>query len=653
MARRGVRDAVAETVEARALEAEDDLAAAIAEARAALGVVRMLDALDASRADGELGALDAAAVAQLYDDLCDAVRDEDVRVVERVAAAVGDEFAARGERAAAGRDAVASADAAGSAGILLHDDASRWMWGEDAPPKLRHRRARAGGVARAVERVVRPGRRFTTHERAMCWSAIVWAFAVAALGVAWMRSTVIFVNAQRRPVVQNVFVEKQELELPALTICPTDSHRLPTFHDFPRPQFLGSPWLTLRLYHENARIADGSGNVVAFPDTKSLIQTTIVADGDVAACERDTDVLNPFVHISRESPPPNEPPAAFLACRRCITIGRDKPIVVKGFTAQTSGQVGGLQVELVTSRAPYFCLYPQARASNFIVFDALIFEIFDKLDELIDRGILNLNNADRDATQQGLGNIIYPSILFYDSGPSPEGGEPPPVRPVDFDGPSSFYCGVYLFSGLWYPTTTEKVSWTYNKSGTGWWERDIGSGLGPYFDTSVYQESLEAVAPSRKPRSDPVIYKGLPDFDVYLTDSEEPLNANLNSSTRAATLGSNTITFLRLSKETDLDRRIQYNPTLTSTARLVKVKHTEEEVRLAFIRYQMDISFTSLVVSEIVTRPSYNFPAYLADLSNYFGIFIGHSVFTLLILLLTRVATGWRAEFVQSSASSL
>lgn len=642
---RTLHEAVLAALELRALEAEDECADAIHEARAALPVLRLLRLLEACNAavagdDERADAGAAAALAQLNEDLCDALRARSVPVIDRVAAAVREELAVRGAGAAAEAAGLASFDKSCGGRILIGDqqshdasESSEDVWAEPRGYGRAVKRARRGvrGSALALKRAAIPGRRRTTVERALCASVVAWALAFLGVGAVWLRFTLQFVDAQRHPVVQRELVQSDALVIPALTFCPSMGPSLPTFYDFPTSEFRGSPWLTVRLYADNSQ-----KGIMEYPDTKGLIRDTVVTTGDAEACERETAVLDPSVHVVRVHAPKGTLPRS--ECQRCITVGLEKRVVVERVASPGFRAAEGLRMEIVSSMAPNYCFYPQSKRGNSRVLEYIQNELINNFDELIDRGTLALHGADYNA-----------SFLLR------KRVEPAPVRSAHFRRSASFFCGVYLFSGLWYPTSTSNVSWAYNLTGTGWWEQSNGPSVVPYFNATSMNDIDVSSKADPKDVATHVRRSGRRrnvTLNMFVTDVDEPLNAKLNTSDQAAMLLPDALNVIRPSKEIGTDGYATYSARSSGALRLRQPLVRGKVAQVGFHRYVVDVTFGSFMVPNIQSRKSYEASEYLADLANVFDIFIGQSVFALVVLALTAATVGRWTEFVQSAAPS-
>lgn len=658
------RNAVSATVELHALEAEDDFAAAIDESRSALRALSLLSTLEAHNAqvagiDDREDRTGALMLAQLNEDLCDAIRAQSAEIIDRAAAAVKEELVVRGisESAHDGCSLVSSNDSLNNesekkGGALLvgcgkDRPEEQPVWGDKrgelslAERGSRDVKRHAWGLWKAVNF----GSRRTTYARATWCNIFAWTMAFLGLALTSTWQTVSFISSDREPMSARVPSKVEDLKLPELTFCLNPGHSMPSFYDLPNSQFRGVPWLTVRLYQDSSDLG-----VVEFPNTKGLIHESVVSNGDREVCRRETEALNPMVHTMRTSTNATNGQAADPTCQRCITIGHNEQIAATSRSPQYLDPTDGLRVELVASRVPYRCFYPQARDVNFRVLDDIYKEVYTNIEELVERGILDLNGADPEETieiRPG-SSTRYRKIFFYDQ------QESNAARPADFEGPDSFACGVYLFSGLWYPTSVKNVSWTYNKTGTGWWEQNNDPGFGPYFnstsshDAAARQPELfNFEAPSGAPRGGPVTYTGIPTLNVFIGNASNSLGSNPSSSDGIALLSPGTTTVTRLKKGLDDLDMLQYEAKSWPSIRLEQAVRTAPRSQTAFFRFQLDIAYESRLELIVDESAIYQSTGYAADLANYFGIFTGQSVFALVVGGLSGLIIGWGSEYVE------
>lgn len=608
-----LRAAVGRALEAPALVAEDDFAAALHEARVAVEVVRLLSLFE-ERASAAVGLVES-----LWVELCEACCARDVRVLERVLGVVRQEMKRAGvvvERpSVGGRSSVSTATSPSvsvSASLVKAKAANAWgdVFGKDEcvlSEDIREEVGRAQNSDSAADSASR------------C-SVAVWTVALLGLAVAWVWITLVFVDARREPAVQFQTISNDQMALPALTVCPKfASGSFPSFWDMPRAGLLGSPLFTVRLYKDGA--SDSVSNpVVSFPDTRSYVEDQVITNGDVDECRARSDRFDPNVHREVNSEARAMPPP--IMCRRCLTIGRRNPIVVQKPVGSEPYPRGGLRVEVVASRVLDFCFFPVSRFTSYHrIYKEIINEILANIDRLVDDGILNLDNADASPVALETVFFSYHSL------------ERPSLAP-DADTDISVACGVYLYSGIWFPTTVKKVSWKFNTSGDGWWKRVIGPGFGPYPNLTTMSASGRP-AQSRDPASGALQRFGPPIFELFATDESESIDANMSRSQFIGPIDPDTLTSLMISKEIDRAGAIVYKSTSDMRARLDAIRTTTGEARTSFFRLQFDISYSSVLVQRAVSRSTYLWASYFANMSNVFGIFTGTSVFSLVVGVLS------------------
>lgn len=450
------------------------------------------------------------------------------------------------------------------------------------------------------------------YNQAICLNIAAGLVSFILLAVALSFLISAFVRAQRHPFLQAKYTNSSELQVPIVTICA----RFPDVHTFYKgagavdKRFTGLPIVTLTRY-EHVQ----SGEEISYPDTEKLLDERVLG-ANRTYCERRLSVMDSRRFSDGIGLGPRVAPDR---CSSCLRLGFKKNITLRADKASNTLNFAGVRLDFAISGLFSFCRFERDRTQNGVL-GLFAKELYSRKDDLLRTGVIS--------DPEGKANFSNPNVF----------GWPTLQIHPDLEGDSNnfavdFYCNVYFFSGIYYPTANNDVGFVYNSTLRFWNRNPLKKG--PFLNSFPREAQGtgvgEALKRLRKPSNDTLVsWLSVVSLDVYMEDIKEvdkSPTATVNQTAFVGTVDANRDASFKVRiSQSVLGRR-----EIVVTSRVDNHRLPPPNFPKPSSQSRIELDFSRYFVESLDTTRNFPVALFVADLLNYISLFTGLSFYTLVV----------------------
>lgn len=442
------------------------------------------------------------------------------------------------------------------------------------------------------------------EERHFCLTTVAWTVAVIGMMITIGFLAGDFMQAQKNFAIQVERSVISELDLPAITVCSSMPH-LPTFAQYPIPEFPGLPLFGISSYTRSNRSGISPEMQLFYPktlsnETNSPIEDVFVA-GEKARCNKSSYGFDVLREMSSLRSVQSVKAVQMLSrgddsCLSCFRLGYKKRETLQPYDVNAGSVLSAaLQIRLFRPRLFDACQTTFSRR-NPVVDSAFASELLLHAKELEQRGILDFNGQEY--------NILKKS-----------------QQKLKADYFIDFYCNVYFFSGFFYPSLDKAdISYRFESKGRGVWEK---TGKGPYYSAYTWDKA----APLLQGPDPRALQKDTYALNAVRLYAEEASSVN----TSRDVLPSTSLSIVDSSHSSMYAfRRVMIEGTVEYHAKEHKANAPKVSLK-AMDLFLLSFDFETFETEKITTSPTMSWPEFVTDIFEFIGLFTGICIFTLIV----------------------